>query len=693
MSGVSKIATLLGKGVELHKAGDFSSAERFYDRVLKTDRRNPDALNLKGLIAKARGEAAVALALFDRAIAALPKFVDAHFNKALALAALGRREDALRSYDEVLRLNPGHADARLNVGSVLYDLGRESEAIAAFRAMSQACPQDSRGLYNLGYSLTKSLPGATDMAREAIVAEAITALTRARALNATNAEICLALGDAQAYRGDYGLAAENIRTALQQSASWPPERRAEVLSTLGEHLRKQRQFAQAVDTQRQALMLQPQNHRLRYNLAVALYDHNELDEAETHYKKIIAEHPEFAEAYVNLGNIYREKNRFEEAIALFEQSLGIATMSQAYSNIAATMTDLGWPAVGLIVHNKALSLGAANPAARYNRAHGLLSLGLFEAGWQDHEARFEVAHVGTIRRPSPEWRGEDISGKRILVWTEQGIGDQILHASMIPDVMARAGHVLIECVGRMTSVFARSFPDATVIGRSNPLTAATAPERYDVQIAAGSLGQYLRRGAPSFPKHDGYLKADTGKVENFRRRYEALAGGRRIIGIAWRSKNPRVGESKTAELVNLEPILRTPGFFFVNLQYGDCAEDLANVRARLGVDIFHDADVDSLVDMDAFFAQVAAMDAVVTTSNSAVHVAGSQNIPTWLLLPHGKGTLWYWFLHRADNPWYPSVTVIRAHGRNADEPWERKPAIRVATDLAHWAGRAEHDNA
>jgi tetratricopeptide (TPR) repeat protein len=693
VSAPSKIAALLSKGVDLHQSGDASGAEKFYDRVLKADRRNPDALNLKGLIAQGRGQTAAALALFDRAISAHPAFVEAHFNKAAALTAAGRSDDALRSYADALRLNPAHPDARLNTGSLLHAMGREGEAIAAFRAMSQICPQDSRGHYNLGYCLTKSLPGAAEADRAALAGEAIAALTRARALNPTNAEVCLTLAEAHASRGDYGSAAENTRAALQQGSSWSAERRAEVLSTLGQHLRKQQEFAQAVSAQRQALELKPQDHRLRYNLAVALYEHAQLDEAEALYKDIIATHPEFAEAYVNLGNVYRDTGRLEEAIALFEQSLTIAPMPQAYSNIAATITDLGWLAVGLMVHNKALSLGPASASALYNRAHGLLSLGHFEAGWQDHEARFDVAHVGTIRRPAPEWRGENIADKRILVWTEQGIGDQILHASMIPDVIGRAGHVLIECVGRMTSVFARSFPNATIIGRSKPLTAATVPERYDVQIAAGSLGQYLRRDALSFPKHEGYLKADPTKVEIFRRRYEALAGGRRIIGIAWRSKNPRVGENKSAELVNLGPILQTPETFFVNLQYGDCAEDLSNAHARFGIDIFHDAEVDSLVDMDAFFAQVAAMDAVVTTSNTAVHVAGSQNIPTWLLLPHGKGTFWYWLLQRADSPWYPAVTVIRARGRSPDQPWECEPAVRAAGELARWVGAPERTGA
>jgi tetratricopeptide (TPR) repeat protein len=684
MSSKAKIGAQLQRAVELHQAGRFIEAERIYDDVLKVDRRNPDALNLKGLIASQHGRHTESLALFDLAIAALPKYADAHFNKALALSALGRAEDALRSYRDVMRLNPGHADARLNAGIVLHGAGRSNEAIEEFRAMTRACQQDARGFYNLGYCLVKGAANAAESERGAMAEEAVAALARAHHLAPTNADAALTLGEAQALRGDYGAAAESSRTALHLGAAWPAARRAEVLSTLGEHLRKQKLYADALAAHRDAAALQPHHHLIQFNLAAALHDAGQLGEAEATYKKVIAAKPDFTKAIINLGNIYRDQNRNEEAISLFENALVLEPSFQGYANIAATMADMGWSVTGLMLHDRTLSLGTMDAAARLNRALTLLSVGRFDAGWAEHEARFDVAHVGTLRRPPPEWRGEDLAGKRILVWTEQGAGDQILHGSMIPDVVARAGHVLIECVARMAPVFARSFPQSTVIGRHNSLASASDDQRFDFQIAAGSLGQYLRRDFASFPRQAGFLKADPDKVEHFQKKYRALAAGRRVVGIAWRSRNPRLGENKSAELANLASVLQTPNILFVNLQYGDCASEIAEARTRLGVDIFNDPAVDSLKDMDAFFAQVAAMDAVVTTSNTAVHVAGSQNVPTWLLLPQGKGTLWYWFQHRADSPWYPSVTIVRARDIDRERPWEIEPAARAAADLARW---------
>jgi len=691
VSDPSAVTALLERGVGLHQAGRLNDAEQLYDKVLGLDRNNPDALNLKGLIAAQAGRHARALQLYDRSIAAYTAFADAHYNKGVTLTALGREEEALACYAATLRHNPGHANARLNAGTLLHAMGRTGEAISSFRAMTQALPTDSRGFYNLGSCLLRTAAAAPEDVRAAELTEAAAVLTRAQALDPSNPEVRATLAEAHAARAEYALAIENLEAALASNPSWPLAQRAEAMSTLGEHLRKDKQCAAAVETQRRAAALQPDHPIIQYNLAAALNDAKQLDEAEAVYKRVIAARPDFVKAWINLGNIYRDKNRHDEAISLFEKAIAIEPLPQAYANIAATMSDLGWSATSLMLHNQAIALGPLNATARHNHAMTLLNIGQLKTGWEEYEARFATTQTRAQQRGRPMWQGEDLTGRRILVWTEEGAGDQILQASMIADLIARAGHVVIECLRRLAPIFARSFPQATIIPRSQPSEHAADPEMYDCHVAAGSLGRHFRRDFASFPKHSGYLKADPSKVETFRRAYQAMAQGRRIVGIAWRSRNPIAGENKSAMLANLQPILEAPGLMFVNLQYGDCAADLAEVRTEFGIDVFQDLNVDQLTDMDAFFAQVAAMDSIVTTSNTAAHVAGSQNIPTWLLLPHGKGTMWYWFFRRSDSPWYPSVRIVRAHAIDRDRAWEIEPARRVATHLAAWAGTAERD--
>jgi hypothetical protein len=147
---------------------------------------------------------------------------------------------------------------------------------------------------------------------------------------------------------------------------------------------------------------------------------------------------------------------------------------------------------------------------------------------------------------------------------------------------------------------------------------------------------------------------------------------------------------KSLRLIDLAPVLKMPGVTFVNLQYGDCTSELAAVKETLGVDIIHDPEVDQLSDMDTYFAQVAAMDHVVSTSNTAVHVAAAQNIPTSIILPFAKGLLWYWFAGRTDSPWYPSAKVYRQGRGGTTVTWAEDLIPRVAADLTNWLARGGH---
>jgi hypothetical protein len=275
-----------------------------------------------------------------------------------------------------------------------------------------------------------------------------------------------------------------------------------------------------------------------------------------------------------------------------------------------------------------------------------------------------------------------------MVWTEQGIGDEILYASMLPDLIDRVRRCVIACSERMVPIFARSFPSCTVVGYHESAWDITSDMQCDYQTAIASLGQYLRPDLASFPRHAGYLKPNPETARHLRKRYEALAAGRRIVGIAWRSKAPQ-GEAKSMALMDLAPLLATANVFFVNLQYGDCRTEIADVAAKLGIDVYEDAAVDPLTDMDASFAQVAAMDLVITTSNTTAHAAGAQNIPAWVMLPFGRGALWYWFLHHQQSVWYPSLSLIRAPDRKTGHPWWEGLVERTGQRLDTWARQAK----
>ncbi|MBX7199587.1 MAG: tetratricopeptide repeat protein [Rhodospirillaceae bacterium] len=437
-------------------------------------------------------------------------------------------------------------------------------------------------------------------------------------------------------------------------------------------------------------------------------------------EQAIAADPGYWHAHNAKGRIFNVMRRFEDAATAFQEGLrhtdaveiranlgkALATLGhkdsalrelkQAFAgsraaapvtrdaialNYASALKDAGDTEAAIAVFRELVAAAPEMVDAHYNLGFALLSLGRFEEGWKEFAWRLKRPNMAKYVFPAPKWAGQDIAGKKVLVWTEQGLGDEIMVASLVPDVLAKAKDVVFLCSERLVPVMRRSFPTARVEERKEPLPkAATAPD-IACQMSLSDLGAAFRRGFADFPARGAFLKADDTRRRALRARY---AAGRAtvLVGLSWSSRqNPEVGWLKSTDLADWAPILNTPGVTFVNLQYGDWASTLADVRARTGVEIVSDPEVDPLRDMDAFCAQVAAMDLVISVSNTTVHVAGALGIPTWVMAAEGRGRMWYWFRDRSDSPWYASVRLIE--GAPGDDGWPPRIA-RCARDLQDW---------
>ena len=473
---------------------------------------------------------------------------------------------------------------------------------------------------------------------------------------------------------------------LMKRAARKSPRDASILVNLGAAYRQAERNDEAREAYETAIKLKPDLWEAHYNLGKVLIDIQDFDGAKETYRRCIeldAQHPD---AYVNLGNAYKFTGEGDRALGAYEQALKIApNLAEAYGNICGVWVDRGKYTEALAFVDKAISIDPRPGELRFKRSLIALRLQKFSIGWADYESRFCAESERIAKYPSPPgyWSGEDLAGKTILVWSEQGLGDEILYANMIHEVISLAGKCIIECSPRMVPVFARSFPLAKVVRYQSIGIRTTQPSDFDVQSSVASLGQYLRPTLESFPLHAGYLKADSSRVSTLRARYRSITPGNLVVGISWRSKNDMVGARKSTDLSAWSEVLSVPGVTFVNLQYGDCEAELAAVKDTLGVEVYQDPEVNPLKSLDEFFAQVGAMDLVISTSNTTVHVAGSLNIPTWLILTSGPASLWYWFHECVDSPWYPSIKIFRrpAIGSDADPEWWRDGIDRVVRAL------------
>ncbi|MEX2643487.1 MAG: tetratricopeptide repeat protein, partial [Acetobacterales bacterium] len=377
----------------------------------------------------------------------------------------------------------------------------------------------------------------------------------------------------------------------------------------------------------------------------------------------------FLEALAARARALRAAGRPADAMAAFAAVLDRRPdFAPAHVEIAECLLQQGDLRGAAGRYERALALRPDNARTRFHLGQALVLLGEYGRGWDELEWRFAAgAHAARRPFPQPDWPGPPLAGRGLLLWGEQGVGDEILYATMLPALAGEEGRVTVECDPRFVPLFARSFPAMTFVGKRPEPEPALRGDAFDFQCAVGSLGRFYRRGTGDFPAENAFLVPDPALTARLRDDYRARAGDRTVVGISWRSKKDRLGLVKSSAIGDWGTLLRRRDLFFVNLQYGDCAAELAEAKDTFGAEIHQDPAVDPLADLDGFAAQVAAMGLVVTTSNATVHFAGALGRPCRLLLPANVWDLpWYWGAGGDRSLWYPSVRILRMA---KDEGW------------------------
>jgi hypothetical protein len=285
----------------------------------------------------------------------------------------------------------------------------------------------------------------------------------------------------------------------------------------------------------------------------------------------------------------------------------------------------------------------------------------YATGWLFMESRWRDTNFlqtqgrdsESIRRSRPVFSG--CCSRRILVWGEQGVGDEVMFGGLLREFRGMCGEMLVQLDRRLVGLFERSLPGVKFFVRGEVVDEGL----YDEQIPIGSLARYLRPSRESFAGRGGaYLRAKEGLRERFRERM-GLDSGERVIGLSWKSAAPETGAARSLGLEELVSALSVSGqkIRFVNLQYGDVESDLRGVRERLGVEVYSESEVDNREDLEGLAGLIEACDEVVSVGNATAHLAGALGKRTYVLLPYVAG--WRW-LHEGERcPWYDSVTLLR----------------------------------
>lgn len=611
----------LHEGLALHRQGHWAEAEAAYRAVLADNPQQADAWQLLGALAQQTGRAALAIESLERALAVAPPRASWLYNLANALVAAERYDEAEQMFARALALDPQLGEAALNWGSLCERRGQLERA---------------RELYEQSLAID---PGS--------------------------AAACSNLGALAQRRDDTTAALDWYRRALALDPDCAP-----ALANLGSLLRGAGQWSEAERALARALELDPGHYAARHNLGELYQETDRLEAAETCYRQALGLRPDSYETRINLGAVLRERGAHAAAEVVYAQAVALAPQRpQAWINRGLCAQDQGKWELAEGHFTEALRLTPDDGEAHLNRALLWLQTGNLAAGWREYEWRWQAGEArGHQRRLlRPAWRGEPLAGRRVQVVGEQGIGDEVMFASCLADLIEEGAAVEVTCDRRLASLFARSFPRATVlpVERGREDWEQLARRAVDWQVSAGDLPRYLRADGASFPRRAQFLTAERRRVAAWRARLDALGPGLKV-GLAWRGgKKPLEIRRRSLPLGEWGALAAIPGLHWINLQYGPARHEVGAWPAAAHAPLVTFAEADPLGDLDDLAALIAALDLVISVPNAGVHLAGGLGVPGWLLLPRHWG--WRWFVDREDSPWYPSLRIWR-QPREGDWP-------------------------
>jgi tetratricopeptide (TPR) repeat protein len=637
----------LAKAIQAHQAGNRGEALPLYESALKQDPRHAHALYLYGALLWEMGKPADAMVALEKLAAARAPDLPTHALMGAVYSALGRHNDAVTHFALVAQATPQSPDALHNLGRAQRAAKDYLAAAKSFETAIRLKGPSAEVLTDLGLVLDAS---GDKQAAVKVYQDCVARFPSYQAVYTFLAQTLMALGD--------DVQAEAVLKAWLSIAPGDPE----ALLVLGVLYTRMARLPEAEASLRAVIAARPKEALPYAYLSGILNIARNFQEAERLARKAYSLEPNNAEVLTNLGLVLQSIGQPEEATAFQRRAVEAnPRLSEAWNNLGLCLHHGGEVIEAIGCYERAIALKPQFHGAISNKAHALLVLGRLREGFAAYGSRFFQKHLASKRREFhyPLWDGKASNSIRLLLWTDQGLGDEVLYASMLGDLEKCIGECMLECSARMVPLFQRSFKwIKTVPRKSNPLP-IIEDFRPTHQLPLIELGGIYRPDIPSIVQHQGYLVPKSEQVAALRARYLSIASGRKIVGISWKSENPNTGHFKSISLDNWAPVIKSSNAIFVSLQYGSCDGELVEASGRLGGNIVFDERVNALEAPDHSAAQIAAMDLVITTSNTTAHFAGAMNVPVWTLVPTGPGALWYWFLSRCDSPWYPSMTLFR----------------------------------
>lgn len=387
--------------------------------------------------------------------------------------------------------------------------------------------------------------------------------------------------------------------------------------------------------------------------AVGLHQKGKLGEAERIYRNILSLEPRNATALHLLGVVAAQTDHADAAVSLIGRAIKInRSVAEYHANHGNALRMLTRLNEAIAAYRQAIQLAPNYAEAWYNMGMAELLAGNFSEGWAHYEWRWKTGPPHIPRNFAvPQWRGEPLNGRRILLYAEQGLGDTMQFVRYVPLVRGAGGEVILEAQSRLLPLLSELADGCKLVARGE-----TLPD-FDLACPLMSLPLAFGTSIETIPKNVPYLSIPADLAESYSQL--SCIDERLRVGICWAGNPSHSSDrNRSMHLSYLKPILEMKQLQCFSFQMGKAAEQLDELSARIDGDLpitnLEDPPSASFVETAAKFANV---DLILTVDTSIAHLAGALNKPVWLLLAYDPD--WRWMLKSTDSPWYPSMRIYR----------------------------------
>ena len=408
---------------------------------------------------------------------------------------------------------------------------------------------------------------------------------------------------------------------------------------------------EAVAVMERAVAQQPDSVEVVGRLALVCWEADRIDDAAGHADAALVRDPENASALAARGLVAHTRHRPRDAVRDLEHAARLRPdFVAAHVYAGNAYGALGDDDRALTSLDRALLLQPQHPHARFSRALNWLRRGWFDRGWPEYEWRWATGQLTRPEIPRPRWDGSALAGRRILVHSEQGIGDTFQLARLLPALQAEGARVTFACMSTLRTLLERTPGIDDWFPIDEP-----APADFDLFTPIGTLPALLGIDERTIPRSVPYVHPDPDRVERWRPRLAGLRGLR--VGIAWQGSPTFRGDHyRSIPLRHYAPLAAVPGVSLVSLQKGAGEEQIGTVGTAVPLTVLDGLDADGATMADTA-AVMAHLDLVITSDTTIAHLAGSMGVPVWVALTIGSD--WRWLRERTDSPWYPSMRLFR----------------------------------